>query len=75
MFGRLARLAHFALQDQAEACRRVFTNHTRWTVMRASDLEEGPSEGIPVLSHHVGDSVLASIRTRRVDFALSWSKP
>jgi len=43
--------------------------------MRASDLEEGPSEGIPVWSHHVGDSVLASIRTRRVDFALSWSKP
>jgi len=28
VFGRLARLAHSALQDQAEACRRVFTNHT-----------------------------------------------
>ena len=38
--------------------------------MRGSDLEEGPSEGLPVWSRHVGDPLLASNRTRRVDFAL-----
>jgi hypothetical protein len=71
VFGRLARLARFAdLRDQEEACRRVFVSDTRWTVVRASDLEEGESEGVPVWSRHVGDPVLASNRTRRVDFAL-----
>jgi hypothetical protein len=39
-------------------------------VVRASDLEEGESQGLPVWSPHVGDPVLASNRTRRVDFAL-----
>lgn len=38
--------------------------------MRGSDLEEGDSEGLPVWRRHVGDPVLASNRTRRVDFAL-----
>ena len=42
----------------------------RWTVVRGSDLEEGPSEGLPVWSRHVGDPILASNRTRRMDFAL-----
>ena len=37
---------------------------------RGSDLEEGESEGLPVWSRHVGDSVLASNLTRRTDFAL-----
>ncbi len=37
--------------------------------MRASDLEEGESEGLPVWSHHVGDAILKSNRTRRIDFA------
>jgi hypothetical protein len=70
-FGPIARLFRFAdLDDQVEACRRVFDSDTRWTVVRASDLEEGPSEGLPVWSRHVGDPVLASNRTRRVDFAL-----
>jgi hypothetical protein len=71
VFGPLARLARFAdLDDQVEACRRVFDSDTRWTVVRGSDLEEGESEGLPVWSRHVGDPVLASNRTRRVDFAL-----
>jgi hypothetical protein len=71
VFGPLARLARFAdLDDQVEACRRVFDSDTRWTVVRGSDLEEGESEGMPVWSRHVGDPVLASNRTRRVDFAL-----
>lgn len=43
---------------------------TRWTVVRGSDLEEGESEGLPLWSRHVGDPVLASNRTRRIDFAL-----
>src|SRR5436305_4919950 len=69
--GRLARLARFAdLDDQVEACRRVFASDTRWTVVRGSDLEEGESQGLPVWSRHVGDPILDSNLTRRVDFAL-----
>jgi NAD(P)-dependent dehydrogenase (short-subunit alcohol dehydrogenase family) len=71
VFGPLARLARFAdLDDQVEACRRVFASDTRWTVVRGSDLEEGESQGLPVWSGHVGDPILASNITRRVDFAL-----
>lgn len=71
VFGPLARLVRFAnLDDQVEACRRVFASDTRWTVVRGSDLEEGKSEGLPVWSRHVGDPILASNRTRRIDFAL-----
>ena len=71
VFGPLARLARFAdLDDQVEACRRVFASDTRWTVVRGSDLEEGESQGLPVWSRHVGDSILESNITRRVDFAL-----
>jgi hypothetical protein len=71
IFGGLARLARFAdLDDQVEACRRVFASDTRWTVVRGSDLEEGESQGLPVWSRHVGDPILASNMTRRVDFAL-----
>jgi NAD(P)-dependent dehydrogenase (short-subunit alcohol dehydrogenase family) len=66
--GPLARLARFA--DQVEACRRVFASDTRWTVVRGSDLEEGESQGLPVWSRHVGDPILESNLTRRVDFAL-----
>jgi uncharacterized protein YbjT (DUF2867 family) len=71
VFGPLARLARFAdLDDQVEACRRVFASDTRWTVVRGSDLEEGESQGLPVWSQHVGDPILGSNITRRVDFAL-----
>lgn len=71
VFGLLARLARFAdLDDQVEACRRVFASDTRWTVVRGSDLEEGESQGLPVWSRHVGDPLLESNITRRVDFAL-----
>jgi hypothetical protein len=48
----------------------VFASGTPWTVVRGSDLEEGESEGLPVWSRHVGDPVLRSNRTRRIDFAL-----
>lgn len=71
VFGWLARLVRVAdLDDQVEACRRVFASSTRWTVVRGSDLEEGESQGLPVWSKHVGDPILASNITRRVDFAL-----
>ena len=71
VFGRLARLARKVdLDDQVEAARRVFASDTRWTVVRGSDLEEGESQGLPVWSEHVGDPILASNLTRRVDFAL-----
>ncbi len=69
--GRIARLVRFAdLDDQVEACRRVFASDTRWTVVRGSDLQEGESQGLPVWSRHVGDPILGSNITRRVDFAL-----
>jgi uncharacterized protein YbjT (DUF2867 family) len=71
IFGPVARLIRFAdLDDQVEACRRVFASDTRWTVVRGSDLEEGESQGLPVWSRHVGDPILESDITRRVDFAL-----
>ena len=71
IFGKLGRLFRAVdLNDQVEACRRVFASDTRWTVVRGSDLEEGESEGLPVWSPHVGDPILESNLTRRVDFAL-----
>ncbi len=71
VFGPVARFFRFAdLDDQVEACRRIFASDTRWTVVRGSDLEEGESQGLPVWARHVGDPILASNLTRRVDFAL-----
>jgi hypothetical protein len=58
------------IDDQVEACRRVFASDTRWTVVRGCDLEEGESQGLPVWSKHVGDPILESNITRRVDYAL-----
>ncbi|MEZ4382242.1 MAG: NAD(P)H-binding protein [Nannocystaceae bacterium] len=71
LFGAVARLLRLVdLKDQVAATARVFASDRRWTVVRGSDLEEGESEGLPVWSRHVGDPILASNRTRRVDFAL-----
>ena len=71
LFGLIARLVRFAdLSDQVEACDRVFKSDRKWTVVRGSDLEEGESQGVPVWSRHVGDPILKSNRTRRIDFAL-----
>lgn len=67
-FARLLRLVN--LNDQVEACQRVFNSNTRWTVVRGSDLEEGESQGLPVWCRHVGDPILKSNITRRIDFAL-----
>ena len=67
----LTKILRFVdIDDQVEACRRVFASDTRWTVVRGSDLEEGESQGLPVWSRHVGDPILASNMTRRTDFAL-----
>jgi coenzyme F420-reducing hydrogenase delta subunit len=69
--GWVARRARVVdLADQVEAARRVFASDARWTVVRASELDEGPSQGLPIWSRHVGDPVLKSNLTRRVDFAL-----
>lgn len=67
-FGRITRMVD--IDDQVEACRRVFASDTRWTVVRGSDVEEGDSQGLPMWSRHVGDPILASNITRRVDYAL-----
>ena len=66
-FSRLTRIVD--IDDQVEACRRIFASNTRWTVVRGSDLEEGESQGLPVWSRHVGDPILQSNLTRRVDYA------
>ena len=66
--GKLTRMVD--LDDQVEACNRIFASDTRWTVVRGSSLEEGESQGLPVWSRHVGDPILESDLTRRVDFAL-----
>jgi hypothetical protein len=67
----LTRIVPFAdIDDQVEACRRIFASDTRWTVVRGSDLEEGEGQGLPVWRRHVGDPILESNMTRRVDYAL-----
>jgi hypothetical protein len=67
----VSRLTHIIdINDQVDACRRIFTSNMRWTVVRGSDLEEGEGQGLPVWSRHVGDPILASNITRRVDYAL-----
>ena len=58
------------IDDQVEAARRIFESDLQWTVVRGSSLEEGESQGLPVWSRHVGDPILKSDLTRRVDFAL-----
>jgi uncharacterized protein YbjT (DUF2867 family) len=68
VIGRL--LGAVDIDDQVEACRWIFASNSRWTVVRGSDLEEGESQGLPVWSRHVGDPILRSNLTRRVDYAL-----
>jgi hypothetical protein len=66
--GKLTRMVD--IDDQVEACNRIFASEALWTVVRGSSLEEGESQGLPVWSRHVGDPILESDLTRRVDFAL-----
>jgi len=71
VFGAIARLFRLVeIDDQIEACRIIFDSTRKWTVVRGSDLEEGESQGLPVWSKHVGDPILESNLTRRIDFAL-----
>lgn len=69
--GWVARAVRYGeIDDQVLACRRIFESDRLWTVVRGSALEEGESQGLPVWSRHVGDPILESNITRRVDFAL-----
>ena len=71
VLGWIGKTTRFAdLDDQVEACRGVFASDTRWTVVRGSDLEEGESQGLPVWRRQVGEPVLESNLTRRIDFGL-----
>ena len=71
LFGAIGRVFRLIeLEDQVEACRRIFASDSKWTLVRGSDLEEGDSQGLPVWSEHVGDPILRSNLTRRIDFAL-----
>ena len=70
-FSRLGKFFRMIeIDDQVEACRRIFESDSKWTVVRGSSLAEGESQGLPVWSKHVGDPILKSDLTRRVDFAL-----
>jgi hypothetical protein len=69
--GWVARAVRYGeIDDQVLACRHIFESDRLWTVVRGSALEEGESQGLPVWSRHVGDPLLESNITRRVDFAL-----
>jgi len=68
--GWIARAVRYGeIDDQVLACRQIFESDRLWTVVRGSALEEGESQGLPVWSRHVGDPILESNLTRRVDFA------
>lgn len=70
-FGWIAKTLRFAdIGDQVEACCRIFASDKKWTVVRGSDLTEGESQGLPRWSEHVGDPILKSNLTHRIDFAL-----
>lgn len=70
VFSFISILSVSGFNGQVEACRRIVASDKRWTVVRASDLEEGESQGCPVWRKQVGDPILRSNRTRRADFAL-----
>lgn len=71
LIGIAVRLTGMAdIADHKRAARLVYASDRDWTVVRAADLEEGESEGLPVWAPHVGDPVLKSNRIRRTDFAL-----
>lgn len=68
--GRLARLARIVeLDDQVEACQRIFASDTRWTVVRGSDLEEGKVKACPC-----GASTSA-IPSSQVTSRAAWTLP
>lgn len=59
LFGKLAKLARVVdVDDQVEACGRIFASDTRWTVVRGSDLEEGDSQA-PAIVGRLTPSALA----------------
>lgn len=71
VLGGIARFFRLVdIDDQVRACDLIFESDKKWTVVRGSNLEEGESEGLPVWSKHVGDPILESNLTRRIDFAL-----
>lgn len=70
LIGAALRLTGVAdIADHKRAARRVYGSDRDWTVVRAADLEDGESEGLPIWARHVGDPALRSNRVRRTDFA------
>lgn len=59
-----------ALSSRRLKLKSIFASNTRSTVVRGSNLEEGESQGVAVWVARIGDLLLASNLTRRVDFAL-----
>ncbi len=71
LIGLAVRLTGMAdIADHKRAAALVYGSDRDWTVVRAPDLEEGETEGLPIWAPHVGDPRLKSKRVRRTDFAL-----
>jgi hypothetical protein len=64
---KLLRIAD--TNDQVEACRRIFSSNRSWTVVRASNLEEGETLGHAVWAERIGDPAISKNLIRRIDFA------
>lgn len=70
LISKIARFLRLVdISDQLRACDLIFASPLNWTVVRGSDLEEGPSEGLPQWAEHVGAKNISRNRTRRIDFA------
>lgn len=70
VFGRMARWVRFAdLDDQVRAFDLIFASQRKWTAVRGSSLEEGPSQGLPIWRDRAHDPSLSSDIMRRTDFA------
>lgn len=70
LFGTIGRWLRIAdIGDQVRACDRIFASGRDWALVRGSDLEKGPSQGLPVWADHAHDPKVARNRTRRIDFA------
>jgi hypothetical protein len=68
--GRIARLFRLVeIDDQVEACRRIFASDTKWTVVRGSDLEEGKAR-----VYRCGVNTWATPSSRAISRA-AWTLP
>ncbi|WP_237854004.1 hypothetical protein [Rhodohalobacter sulfatireducens] len=58
------------IRDQVRACDLIFESNKKWTIVPGNDFEVGVIQGMPFWCEQVGDPILESNLTRRIDFAL-----